>query len=65
MISRKEEQGADAIAKIKREAGPTAQIEWISCSAPRRGTSATGSPARKLARMGLFLGLRERSLRAF
>ena len=31
MINRKEEQGQDAIDKIKKEAGPNAQIEWIQC----------------------------------
>lgn len=31
MINRKEDQGQDAIDKIKQEAGPTAQIEWMEC----------------------------------
>jgi len=31
MINRKEEQGQDAIDKIKKEAGPDAKIEWIPC----------------------------------
>lgn len=31
MINRKEEQGNDAIAKIKEEVGEHAQIEWLPC----------------------------------
>ncbi|KAM3065214.1 hypothetical protein ACMFMG_010407 [Clarireedia jacksonii] len=31
MINRKEEQGQDAISKIKAEVGDDAQIEWIPC----------------------------------
>ncbi|BCR90596.1 short chain dehydrogenase/reductase family protein [Aspergillus chevalieri] len=31
MVNRKEDQGQDAIDKIKQEAGPTAQIEWMEC----------------------------------
>lgn len=31
MMNRKEDQGQDAIDKIKQEAGPTAQIEWMEC----------------------------------
>jgi len=31
MINRKEEQGLEAIASIKKEAGPDAKIEWLSC----------------------------------
>lgn len=30
-MNRKEDQGQDAIDKIKQEAGPTAQIEWMEC----------------------------------
>lgn len=31
MVNRKEEQGDDAIKKIKEEAGQDARIEWIGC----------------------------------
>jgi len=31
MVNRKEEQGAEAIEKIKKEAGENAQIEWLPC----------------------------------
>lgn len=31
MVNRKEEQGTEAIAKIKQEAGKDVQIEWIGC----------------------------------
>lgn len=31
MVNRKEEQGQEAIKKIKEEAGENAQIEWIGC----------------------------------
>lgn len=31
MINRKEEQGNEAIAKIKSEVGEQAQIEWLPC----------------------------------
>jgi len=31
MINRKEEQGSDAISKIKEEVGEHAQIEWLPC----------------------------------
>jgi hypothetical protein len=31
MVNRKEEQGQDAIKKIKEEAGEKAQIEWLGC----------------------------------
>jgi NAD(P)-dependent dehydrogenase (short-subunit alcohol dehydrogenase family) len=31
MVNRKEEQGEDAIKKIKEEAGEKAQIEWVGC----------------------------------
>lgn len=31
MVNRKEEQGDEAIKKIKKEAGDNANIEWIPC----------------------------------
>ncbi|KAL4976274.1 hypothetical protein BDW66DRAFT_135557 [Aspergillus desertorum] len=31
MVNRKEEQGQEAIAKIREEAGPDAKIEWVPC----------------------------------
>jgi len=31
MINRKEEQGSEAIQKIKQEAGDDAEVEWIAC----------------------------------
>lgn len=31
MINRKEDQGNDAISKIKQEVGEQAQIEWLPC----------------------------------
>lgn len=31
MINRKEDQGNDAISKIKQEVGEHAQIEWVPC----------------------------------
>jgi hypothetical protein len=31
MVNRKEDQGKEAIKKIKDEAGENAQIEWIGC----------------------------------
>jgi NAD(P)-dependent dehydrogenase (short-subunit alcohol dehydrogenase family) len=31
MVNRKEEQGEDAIKKIKDEVGPDAKIEWEGC----------------------------------
>ena len=31
MVNRKEEQGEEAIKKIKEEAGEKAQIEWMGC----------------------------------
>jgi NAD(P)-dependent dehydrogenase (short-subunit alcohol dehydrogenase family) len=31
MVNRKEEQGQEAIKKIKAEAGDDAQIEWLPC----------------------------------
>jgi NAD(P)-dependent dehydrogenase (short-subunit alcohol dehydrogenase family) len=31
MVNRKEDQGQDAIQKIKAEAGEDAKIEWIPC----------------------------------
>ena len=31
MINRKEEQGNEAISKIKQEVGEQAQIEWLPC----------------------------------
>ena len=31
MINRKEDQGNDAIAKIKHEVGEHAKIEWLPC----------------------------------
>jgi NAD(P)-dependent dehydrogenase (short-subunit alcohol dehydrogenase family) len=31
MVNRKEEEGLDAIEKIKQEAGPNSQIEWRPC----------------------------------
>jgi len=31
MVNRKEEQGDDAIQKIKSEVGEDAQIEWVGC----------------------------------
>jgi len=31
MINRKEEQGLEAIQKIKQEAGDEAEVEWIAC----------------------------------
>lgn len=31
MINRDEEQGKDAISKIKQEVGEHAQIEWLPC----------------------------------
>jgi len=31
MLNRKEEQGSEAISKIKEEAGQDAQIEWLRC----------------------------------
>jgi NAD(P)-dependent dehydrogenase (short-subunit alcohol dehydrogenase family) len=31
MINRKEEQGTEAIQKIKQEAGDDAAVEWIGC----------------------------------
>lgn len=31
MINRKEDQGQEAIQKIKKEAGEEAQIEWLPC----------------------------------
>lgn len=31
MVNRKEEQGDEAIKKIKDECGPDAQIEWVGC----------------------------------
>jgi len=31
MVNRKEEQGQDAIANIKKEAGEKAQVEWVHC----------------------------------
>lgn len=31
MINRKEEQGEEAILKIKSEVGEHAQIEWLHC----------------------------------
>jgi hypothetical protein len=31
MINRKEDQGNDAISKIKEEVGEHAQVEWLPC----------------------------------
>lgn len=31
MINRKEEQGNEAISKIKQEVGDDAQVEWLPC----------------------------------
>jgi NAD(P)-dependent dehydrogenase (short-subunit alcohol dehydrogenase family) len=31
MVNRKEEQGEEAIKKIKDEAGQDAKIEWLGC----------------------------------
>lgn len=31
MVNRKEEQGDDAIQKIKSEVGDKAEIEWVGC----------------------------------
>lgn len=31
MVNRKEEQGNEAIKKIKEEAGENAQVEWVGC----------------------------------
>jgi hypothetical protein len=31
MVNRKEEQGQEAIDKIKKEAGDYAKIEWVPC----------------------------------
>lgn len=31
MVNRKEEQGEDAIQKIKEEVGQDAKIDWIGC----------------------------------
>jgi NAD(P)-dependent dehydrogenase (short-subunit alcohol dehydrogenase family) len=31
MVNRKEEQGKEAINKIKLEAGEDAQVEWVGC----------------------------------
>jgi NAD(P)-dependent dehydrogenase (short-subunit alcohol dehydrogenase family) len=31
MVNRKEDQGQDAIDKIKKEAGNDAKIEWVPC----------------------------------
>ncbi len=31
MVNRKEEQGEEAIKKIKEEAGEKAQIDWMGC----------------------------------
>lgn len=31
MVNRKEEQGQDAIKKIKEEVGENAKIEWVPC----------------------------------
>jgi NAD(P)-dependent dehydrogenase (short-subunit alcohol dehydrogenase family) len=31
MVNRKEDQGEEAVKKIKEEAGENAQVEWVGC----------------------------------